>query len=509
MYQKFLAALCLITLHIIANAQRNGVFNVRDFGARGDGMHLDSHAINIAILSAEKAGGGLVLIPSGKYLCGSIHLQSHITLELAEGSQIIGAPAKMEAYDHAENFAFPQYQDGGHTFFHNSLIWGEGLTDISIIGQGMINGGGLTARDKDYTAPPQGGAVGTGDKAIALKLCRNVLIRDITIFHGGHFAILVTGCDRLTLDHLTIDTNRDGIDLDGCTNAVVSNCDVNSPNDDAICPKSSFALNRPVMTQNLVITHCIVSGYKEGTLLDGTRIPQRPNWSSGRIKFGTESNGGFRDCIVSDCIFRNCNGLALEEVDGGIMQNIMVTNLTMEDVLHYPIYVTLGNRNRGPKETAHNGVLRNIYISNVVATNVDSMSGIQITGIPGDRVENIHLRNIDLSFKGGGTREAGQKIFPELGSQYPEPSLLGENPAYGIYIRHAKDIQLTNIKLDTQKPDYRPAIICNDIDGLAFDGFKARVAPGIPPYVFKDVGRLSVVNAPFFKGVDSKGNLEK
>ncbi len=481
-------------------APSSGGFNVRDFGAYGDGTHLDHGAINKAIAACAQAGGGTVLVPAGIYLCGSIHLKSNINLLLDAGAVIMGAPSGMNAYDTAESFPYTQYQDGGHTFFHNSLIWGENLTNVSVTGRGRIDGGGLTSKDKEHLGDPTGGAIETGDKAIALKLCRNVLIRDVTIFHGGHFAILATGCDLLTLDNLTIDTNRDGIDIDCCTNTVVSNCRVNAPHDDAICPKSSYALNKPVITENLVITNCEVSGYEEGTLLDGTRIPAKAGWSNGRIKFGTESNGGFRNCVVSDCIFRNCNGFALEEVDGGIMENIIVTNITMQDITHYPIYVTLGKRNRGPKETTGTGIVKNIFISNIIATGADSMSGIQITGAAGYYAENIQLQHIHITYKGGGTKAAGQKDFPELESGYPEPFLLGVNPAYGLFARHVKDLKLSDIDFRTEKPDYRPVIICRDVAGLEITDVHAVAAKDVPPYLFDGVSKLTVRYAPLFEG---------
>src|SRR5208283_5001844 len=207
-----------------------------------------------------------------------------------------------------------------------------------------------------------------GNKAIALKLCKNVLIRDVTIFHGGHFAILVTGCDDMTIANVTIDTDRDGMDIDCCRNTMVSNCRINSPGDDGLCPKSTYALGRPVITENLTIVNCQVSGFEEGTLLDGTMKPGRGR--NGRIKFGTESSGGFRNCTIANCTFRNCKGLALEEVDGGILENITIDNISMMDVASYPIYITMGKRNRTPGLTTGSR-MKNILISNIVATGID------------------------------------------------------------------------------------------------------------------------------------------
>ena len=198
------------------------------------------------------------------------------------------------------------------------------------------------------TYPP----VRIGNKAIALKLCKNVLIRDVTIFHGGHFAILVTGCDNLTIDNVTMDTDRDGMDIDCCRNTMVSNCRVNSPGDDGICPKSTYALGEA--RHHGKPHHRQLPGFRlsrKARLIDGTMKPAKGG--TGRIKFGTESSGGFRNCTVANCTFRSCHGLALEEVDGGILENITINNLTMMDVRDYAIYITTGKRNRTPDLTTN------------------------------------------------------------------------------------------------------------------------------------------------------------
>jgi polygalacturonase len=492
---KLLPLFILFSLSRMGNCQsqagKAGIYNVRDFGARGDGKTLDTRTINKAIDVCSKAGGGVVEFPPGTYLSGSIHLASHIRLELMAGSEILGAADSLHAYDPAEPFSGKAYQDGGHTYFHNSLIWGVGLVDVAITGRGRINGGGLIREDRDVGK----GAIGSGDKAIALKSCTNILIRDIIIFHGGHFAILLTGCDLVTLDNLTIDTNRDGIDLDCCTNTMVSNCRINAPYDDAICPKSSFALQRPVATENLMITNCEVSGYEEGSLLDGRRISSPTGSANGRIKFGTESNGGFKNCVVSNCVFRHSKGLALEEVDGGTMEDISISNITMMDVYGYPIYMTLGSRNRGPQGIA-NGRMRNIHISNIVASNVDSTSGIQITGLPGDDIEGVSLENIRLSFRGGGTQAQASRTFPELAARYPEAESLGSTPSWGLFARHVKELDIMGMYLLTAIPDARPALILTDVNGLDLDHVKVQTVAGIPAARFQKVIGLTMEDAP-------------
>jgi polygalacturonase len=481
-------------------------FNVREFGAFGDGTNLDSPAINKAIDACAESGGGTVYFPAGTYLTGSIHLKSSIHLLIDAGATILGAPQAMNVYDKTEPYAFGGYQDGGHCYFHNSLIWGENLTNVFISGNGMINGGGLVRSDdildsmvgfNKFNPPVTNAAppVRLGNKAIALKLCRNVLIRDVTIFHGGHFAILATGCDNLTVDNVTIDTDRDGIDIDCCRNTMVSNCRVNSPNDDGICPKSTYALGEIRPTENLTIVNCQVSGFKEGTLIDGTMKPAKNGY--GRIKFGTESSGGFRNCAVANCTFRSCHGFALEEVDGGIMENITVNNLTMMDVHDYAIYITTGNRNRTPNLTT-NSRIRNILISNVIADGVDKMSGIQMWGLPEQPLEEIRLENIRLISKGGGTKKDAAINPKELGIGYPEPSYtIGTLPACGIFARHVRDLELANIHVSFLTNDLRPAASFADIQGLEIDNFKPQVADGVQAAVFAgNVIGLTIRNSP-------------
>ena len=398
------------------------------------------------VYNVNKAGGGQVYLPSGVYLCGSIRMKSNIDLHLSAGAKILAAPAEMKAYDESEVFGAPEYQDGGHTYFHNSLIWAEGQHDISITGRGMIDGEGLTKRDTEKAGNVQGGSIGTGDKAIALKQCRNVTIRDITIYRGGHFAIIVTGCEIGTIDNVTIDTNRDGIDIDCCKYITVSNTKVNTPNDDAIVLKSSYALKKPVLCEHILITNCIVTGYKLGTFLDGTYVPEKVNWVCGRIKLGTESNGGYRNITISNCTCMWSSGLAFEEVDQGRMENIVVDNISMSHVHHYPIYITTGCRNRGPKERTEVSSARDIYINNVIADDCDSLAGIIITGMEGYPI-----------------RKRATKPYREQGTNYPEPRWAGPTPAYGLFARHADGIRLHNVEFELMRPDERPDIVLEDV----------------------------------------------
>lgn len=474
-------------------ALAGGIYNVKDFGAKGDGKALDSPAINAAIEAAVADGGGEVLLPAGTYLSGSIRLKSNIDLHLSAGCTLLAAPASMKAYDESEDFGgFPEYQDGGHTYFHNSLIWADGETNVSISGHGMIDGEGLTRKDTERAGKLQGGSIGTGDKAIALKSCRRVTLRDFTVFRGGHFAIIMTGCDLSTLDNLTIDTNRDGIDIDCCKYMTVSNCKVNTPHDDALVLKSSYALKHPVLCEHIAVTNCNITGYKCGTLLDGTYVPETVNWVCGRFKLGTESNGGYRNISLTNSTFMYSSGLAFEEVDQGRMENIVVSNITMSHVHHYPIYITTGCRNRGPKEVTRHSSARDIQIANVVADDCDSLCSIIVTGMPEEPVRNIWLDNIRLNFRGGGAKELVNKEYREQGTNYPEPKFAGQTPAYGLYARHVDGLHANGLTFSYETPEFRPAVMLDDVRNAYLRDIVAPTEPGVDKIVVKDCENVNI-----------------
>lgn len=482
MIKTLVSVLACLSIGIAARAA--DVFNVKDFGAKGDGVTLDSPAINAAIEEAVANGGGQVYLPAGTYLSGSIRLKSNIDLHLSPGCVIKAAPASMKAYDESESFGgFPEYQDGGHTYFHNSLIWAEGANNVSITGHGMIDGEGLTKHDTEKAGIVQGGSIGTGDKSIALKLCRRVTLRDFTVYRGGHFAVIMTGCDLSTIDNLTIDTNRDGIDIDCCKYMTVTNCRVNTPSDDAIVLKSSYALKKPVLCEHIAVTNCNVTGYECGTLLDGTYVPAKVGWVCGRFKLGTESNGGYRNISLSNCTFMYSSGLAFEEVDQGVMENIVVSNITMSHVHHYPIYITTGCRNRGPKEVTRPSSARDIQISNVVADDCDSLCSIIVTGLPEEPVRNVWLSNIRLQFRGGGARELVNKDYREQSTHYPEPKFAGHTPAYGLYARHVVGLHADDLTFTYADPEYRPAVVLDDVKDSSLRNIDAPTEPGVDKIV--------------------------
>jgi polygalacturonase len=463
------------------------VFDVTQFGAKGDGVAIDSDAINKAIEAATRVGGGTVYLPSGTYLSYSIRLASNIALYLAQHATILGAvPMNGRGYDPAEPGAGNPYQDYGHSHWHNSLIWAEEMANITIFGPGVIDGKGLIRGGAQEEAPLQ------GNKAISLKLCRNVLIQDVTILNGGHFGILPTGVDNFRIENVVIDTNRDGINLDCCRNVRISNTTVNSPSDDAIVLKSSWALNRSIATENVTIDNCMVSGYDLGTLYNGT-YKTAGYGRTGRIKFGTESNGGFKNIAISNIIFEYCRGLALETVDGGLLEDVTISNITMRNV-QMPIFLRLGARMRGPAGIPV-GELRRVSISDVIAYNSDPRYPSCISGIPGHNIEDVRISNVRHHMAGGLSPADAVANPPELETAYPEPSMFGTLPAYGFFIRHVRGITLDNVEVRYGKTDTRPAFDLRDVGDADFHHTRADKAPDVATFVLDHVDDFRVTTS--------------
>jgi polygalacturonase len=326
-------------------AAAEGIFNVRSYGATGDGKTVDTPAINKAIEAIADAGGGTLFFPAGTFLCFTIRLKSNVGLYLSQGCTILAADSPKigettgyngGVYDPAGPLQeWEKYQDYGHNHWPNSLFYGENINNFSIVGPGLIHGKGLSygqGGTRGGYAGFKAEQPGVGNKAISLKNCRNVLLRDFSILKGGHFGILATGVDNLTVDNLMIDTDRDGIDVDCCRNVRVSNCTVNSPWDDGICPKSSYALGYVRSTDNVTISNNYVTGtYELGTVIGGTwkRFTDELHPHQGRIKCGTESNGGFRNITISGNVIEGSKGIALETSDGAFLEDIAITGNTM------------------------------------------------------------------------------------------------------------------------------------------------------------------------------------
>ena len=328
--------------------------------------------------------------------------------------------------------------------------------------------------------------VGVGNKAISLKLCKNVTLSNFSILRGGHFALLATGVDNFTIDNLKVDTNRDGFDIDGCRNVRLSNVSINSPADDAIVLKSTWGLGFGRACENFTITNCLVAGgWDVGSMLNGTYMERGPG--TGRIKFGTESNAGFKNIAISNCIFDRCQGLALEAVDGAVIDNISISNITMREIGSLPIFIRLGDRRRMPADKAAVAQIRHVNISDIVAQNRAAPNACVISGIPGHEIEDVHISNVRIIWPGGAPAGIEKVVPPELEYQYPEPGMFGVMPTYGFFIRHVKGITLSNIDMSYDKKDMRPPFWLFDVQDSEFFNIKAQREEGVPTFMLKNV----------------------
>jgi hypothetical protein len=448
MFNRISVSTCFFAVFMLCSFQsmaksNQGYFNVLDYGARGDSSYVNSKPIQSAIEACEKAGGGTVYFPAGKFISGTIFMKSNITLFFDAGALLIGSK-NLSDYP----VTVPAIRSYTDNYTDKSLIYGEGLEHTGIIGDGILDGNG-TAFKGPYKVRPY---------MIRFINCRDLLIRDITFRNSPMWVQHYLLCENVNIDGITVDSrrdfvNNDGIDIDACKNVRISNCEINS-GDDAIVLKST--LNEPC--RNIVVTNCFISSNCNG------------------FKLGTESNGGFDNITFSNSVIYDTKlgGISLELVDGGALDKVSVSNITMNNV-GTAIFIRLGNRARPFNEKAEKpgmGSLSNVIISNVQATNVGS-TGCSITGIPGFPVRNVSLDQIRLMFDGGGTSDLVGREIPEIPEKYPEFRMFGLLPAYGFYCRHVENLSFKDAEIGYLKPDARPAMVCDDIVGLALTGLGA------------------------------------
>lgn len=492
------AAMAAAAMPLRATGSLSGMHDIRTYGARGDGRAIDSIAINRAIEAASAAGGGTIIVPPGRYLCFSIRLKSHITLVLMHGSVIMAAnPDEHDGrYDLPEGVFEEQLVDYGLAHFHNSLIYGDGVSDIAIIGHGLIHGTGLdregppprwhglpgwrSPAEQGLTADAARRAIplemhyeGRGNKAIGLTGCRNIVLKDFSIVQGGHFACYLLGCTNIRIDGLTVDTDRDGIDLDCCRDARISNCLVNAPKDDAIVLKSSYALKRPIFCEDIQIIGCKTSGYLLGTVLDGS-FQKSPYLASdnvgvlGRIKLGTDSVAGFRNILVADCICENSRGLQLGAIDGGILEDVTFRNINLVNPVNHPIFLRLSARNRAPRG-AGVAKVRRVRFSDIHAAGARTEFPCGVVGIVDGSIEDVSFRGVEVTAAGGGTKADATRSVPERRNSSLEPSFMGILPAHGLYARHVRKLMVSDCSFAVAKADARPTIVLENVQGAAID----------------------------------------
>jgi polygalacturonase len=468
--------LTIIGLALTAALGRAAVYNVRDFGAKGDGKTPGTAAIDQAIAACAKAGGGTVLFPSGGvYLSGTIHLQGkNLTLLIEKDARILGMANDVNAYDQPEPNQWDKYQDFGHNHFHNALMWGTKLDGFTITGGGSIHGGGITW----HNAPPGG-----GDKILALTESKNIKVTDVSLLQGGHFVMLLNDCENIEVARCLMRTPRDGIDLMGCRNVLIEDCTIRCfehvdydrdirdgerlyAGDDCIGVKSDYALGRRLDTENVVVRRCkLTSGCNP-------------------IQFGSETTGNFRNCHFSDIeiVHAGKAGLGLTSNDGATIEDVSFKNITIAKAA-CPIYLNINARLRTPEKVTP-GRIRNVTFENITVTDTfgysrggDRTSTSVISGLPGYLVENVVFKNIKMTYKGGGKAEEAE-LVPHYPRDY-SPSSLGRRPAWGWYIRNAKNIEFHDMELVLEADDQRPAMIFQDVGGVVLTDVTAQRGAGV------------------------------
>jgi polygalacturonase len=426
---------------------------ITSYGAVGDGQTKNTRPIQKAIDAANEAGGGTVFFPPGVYLSGTLYLRNKVTLELSPGATLLGS-TDLTDYP-SDEAAFRSYTDN---YVHQSLIAGENLRDIAIVGRGVIKGQG-----SDRAFAPSGPDHGYRRRPYLIRFvsCRDVLVEGVTLRDSAMWVQHYLACDNLTIRDVKVrsrvNANNDGIDVDCCRNVMISDCDISS-DDDALVLKSTA--DRPC--ENVVITNCILSSRCNG------------------LKMGTETNGGFKNVTITNCALYDVDlaGLTLQIVDGGVLDRITVSNLTMHNV-GSPVFLRLGNRARPFKNgTPQPGIgrLGNVVISNIVATGCSPI-GSGIVGLPEHPIENVILSNLRFTYAGGIRSDKLRYDVPEKPDSYPEHKMFGNLPAYGFYCRHVSGLTLRDIDVRWEKPDQRPAMVFDDVQDLSLNGLRAQGAP--------------------------------
>jgi polygalacturonase len=438
------------------------VFNVKTFGAKGNGSTIDTPAIDKAIAAASAAsGGGIVEFPSGTYKSVSIHLRSNVDIQLDSGATISAASS---GFDAAESNSFSQYQDFGHSHFHDALIWGANLTNVAFTGSGTIDGAGNLKT----------GSISSGqaDKAVSLAVVDGLTFSGITIKRGGHFGILLNGGNHVTVDHLTISTasDRDGFNVINTANMTVTASNIAS-SDDALVFKSDFALGRTFPSTNINVT---------GTTVSST--------GNNALQFGSETCGDFSDVHFSNDTVKEAGkaGIGIVSMDGAHISNITYDHITMSHAAT-PIYLKIGDRGRCPGHPGA-GTISGISINDVTGTSLSDNGSFTstITGLSGHPVTGVTISNVNLTVPGGDPASDATINPPEKPTTYA-PRDYGTRPAYGWWLRHVGNIQFQNDQVGFSSNDGRPAFLTTDGSAVTLDNVTVQRGSGSP----YDVGFFS------------------
>jgi hypothetical protein len=431
----------------------NGQLNVKKFGAKGNGTTLESRFIQKAIDKAFENGGGVVNVPPGTYLIGTLILKDNVELHLEPGAMLLGSP---NFRDYAEIIHKLDSRTNG-LYAKHFMIFAEGAKNISITGTGIIHGNGL----KNFQeSDPQ------NERPFMVRLvnCENVTIRDVKLLESANWTLHLLGCRDVNIDGIVIenhvDSNRDGIDIDACNRVTISDSRLLT-GDDAIVIKAT----NDTLCQNIAITNCII------------------RTDASAIKTGTESNGGFKNITVSNCVIKDLPrhaGIELMTVDGGIMQNIVLENITMENVAT-PFFIRLGNRARPFKPgqyVNHQDDVSDIYLNNIIVLNSTLPSSI--IGLNSKKIRNIVISNYSLRSTVAQKPVAYNEVpFEEF--EYPAASYFKNLPAFGIYCRNIDGLQLDNITMYAAENETRPALVFDRVNDLQLISVRGQMKNSIAP----------------------------
>ncbi|MFE7129784.1 glycosyl hydrolase family 28 protein [Streptomyces sp. NPDC057638] len=440
--------------HVTVPPPRAAEFNVRDYGAVGNGSTNDTGAINRAITAANGAGGGIVRFTPGTYESkNTIHLKSHVTLHLDAGATLSGNAA--DTYDPPETNPWDDYQDYGHSHFHNAMIYGDRLTDIGFTGAGVIDGDGAL-----ITGNPK---PGEADKIISLTRCTNLTLSGITLREGGHFAALINDCDNVVSDRLVIDTamDRDGWNVINTTNVRITNARFEA-NDDALAFKSDYALGAKLTNGNVTVSDSYLSAGCCNALM-----------------FGSETCGDFTNYRFERITIKGSDksGLGMVSMDGSRISDVHYKDITMTEV-RSPIMLKVGSRKRCGNNPGV-GSISGITYTNIKGTGKNASYSPTIWGESGtSRVRDITFTNVDLTVPGGsGTLSTSP---PSNQPTNYNPNSIGTRPAFGWYIRGADNLRFTDSEVRFAANDGRPAIIANNSTGIRLDRFTAQRGSSSP-----------------------------
>ncbi len=451
MKRFFISVLILFVVVATASAAD---YNIKKFGAVSDTTKYSTKAIQKAIDACSKAGGGRVLVPAGNYKIGTIVLKSNVNLHLEIGATLYGSTHIEDYVPYATDFKSLRTQ--GTTV---QLIYGDKVENVVIDGYGTIDGRGR------YFKPNRGKDEGiTRPHILRFVQSKNIVVRDIKMTNSPCWMQHYLACDHVRIEGITSFNrnhfNNDGLDLDGCHDVIVSNCFIDS-DDDGIVLKSTS----PRLCENIVISNCVVSS------------------KCNAVKMGTESTGGFRNININNIVVMpssydleklcgewiGISAIALEITDGGVLENVNISNFTVEGT-KAPIYIRLANRARPYLKGIEKpgvGRVNDVRISNITVYNAGPI-GSSITGIPGHYVKNIELSNITIHQKGGVTAEMMPKIYEKSADEritkYPEGNGWGILPAKGFFVRHARNIKFSNIVIKSEQPDIRPDFLKIDVE---------------------------------------------